>query len=319
MIQPPSPPPSERVTRFAPSPTGYLHFGHVVHALYVWAVAAKRNAQVLLRIEDHDRVRCKPEYETALLQDLEWLGLTPHHPPISGFRSGPSEFRQSDCAAVYEDALQQLQGVAHVYACDCSRRTLQERTGASGEEIPYDGFCRHRKLPFAKGNSIRVELPAGEIFFFDLMQGPCIQSPATQCGDMMLRDNLGQWTYQFCVVVDDLRQGVNLIVRGMDILQSTGRQLQLAKMLGRTSPPVFLHHPLLLDATGRKLSKRDFDADIHSLFLSGTSARSVWGQAAKLAGWISDDREISLQQALGLAQRSIWGLGEALRNKKSPN
>jgi glutamyl-tRNA synthetase/glutamyl-Q tRNA(Asp) synthetase len=292
-------------TRFAPSPTGYLHLGHVVHALWVWGVARHLGAEVILRLEDHDRTRCRPEYGAALLDDLEWLGLRPSQPTIDSLRSGRSDFRQSDCKEVYVQQLELLKRHAHVYACDCSRKRISERTGEVGEELRYDGHCRHRNLPFTALHSIRVQLPEEEVFFEDLLLGPQTQHPASQCGDLQLRDNQGNWSYQFCVVVDDLRQEVNLVVRGMDILKSTGRQILLARMLGREAQPQFLHHPLLVDAQGRKLSKRDFDEDIHGMFLMGLPAEQVIGQAVWLAGWSPDAREMGVEEALGCVKRQL--------------
>jgi glutamyl/glutaminyl-tRNA synthetase len=272
-------------TRFAPSPTGYLHLGHVVNALYVWGIARALGGEVILRLENHDRSRCKPEYEAALLQDLEWLGFVPDYGKPVEFRAGACAYRQSDCDAHYQTALAHLRTVAHVYACDCSRSRIQARTGQpDGEELRYDGHCRDRGLPESPDTTLRVVLPDEIVAFDDILQGPQIQHPCQEVGDLALRDNHGHWTYHFAVVADDIRQDVNLIVRGMDILTSTGRQILLARYLSPDFAPIYAHHALLTDASGRKLSKRDFDADIHTLMLQGEKAANVLGRAAQLAG-----------------------------------
>jgi glutamyl-tRNA synthetase/glutamyl-Q tRNA(Asp) synthetase len=253
------------LTRFAPSPTGYLHLGHVVNAVYVWGVARALGGRVLLRVEDHDRVRCRPEYEAAIREDLEWLGFAPD--PDAG-----AVVRQSDRSAVYEQALARLVRTHQVYACDCSRRDI------GGERYP--GRCRDRGLSPAGGHGLRVVIPPGTETFDDLLCGPQSQSPAEQCGDLLIRDRDGHWTYQFAVTVDDQAQEVDLVIRGRDLLSSTGRQIRLARLLGRASPPRFLHHPLVMKSSDEKLSKADRDTGIRELRRAGVSADAVIGRAA---------------------------------------
>jgi len=237
------------VTRFAPSPTGYLHLGHVAHACEVWRLAGELGAKVLLRIEDHDRGRCRPEYEAAILEDLAWLG----------FRWDGPIHRQSEREELYRTHLERLRDAGLIYACDCSRKQILARTGDSGAgELRYDNHCRERELPLRDGVGWRVRLPDKSISFTDNRLGPQQQHPQRQCGDLLIRDRDSNWTYQFCVVVDDCEQGVNLIVRGEDLLASTGRQILLAEMLGRNEVPRYHHHGLLMDETrSQKLSKRD--------------------------------------------------------------
>jgi glutamyl-Q tRNA(Asp) synthetase len=244
---------SPPVTRFAPSPTGYLHLGHVVNAIYVWGVARAQSGRVILRIEDHDRRRCRPQYEAALLEDLDWLGFVPdegRHPPA----------RQSDRAGDFADALAMLDRDGLVYACECSR------TRVGGQA--YDGRCRDRGLAREPGRALRVRLD-GEA-----------------SGDLLLRDRDGHWTYQFAVTVDDTRQGVTLVIRGLDLADSTGRQLALARLLGRETPPLFLHHPLIMDSSGRKLSKSARDTGIRELRAAGLAPETVVGLAAAAVGLI---------------------------------
>jgi glutamyl-tRNA synthetase/glutamyl-Q tRNA(Asp) synthetase len=247
------------VTRFAPAPTGHLHLGHVLNAIYVWetARAGRSQARVLLRIEDHDRVRSRPEFEAAIVEDLAWLGFVANGEPT----------RQSERCALYEQALDDLRRRGLVYSCECSRAGV----GASR----YPGTCRHKHLSESPGLGVRVTLDSSVERFDDLRLGPQQQRPSEQCGDLLVRDRHGNWTYQFAVVVDDWLQGVNLVVRGEDLLDSTGRQMQLARMLGRGQPPAFLHHELLMKTATQKLSKSDGDTGVRDLRAKGWSAEAV--------------------------------------------
>jgi glutamyl-tRNA synthetase/glutamyl-Q tRNA(Asp) synthetase len=266
------------LTRFAPAPTGWLHLGHVLNALYVWNTARAAGCRVMLRIEDHDRERCRPEYERGILDDLDWLGFVPDVYPTRMFRAGPVDGRQSDRGAVYQDALRRLRDRGLVYACDCTRRSLAAagaRPGSSGE-LRYPGICRDRNLPLSDGVGWRVRLPAGVETFDDALVGVQEQSPAEQCGDMLIRDRLGNWTYQFAVTVDDWRQGVDLVIRGIDLLPSTGRQILLARLLGRDVPPVYMHHPLVMKTPAQKLSKSDGATGIRELCAAGWTKEEVF-------------------------------------------
>ena len=289
--------PAAPLTRFAPSPTGYLHLGHAVNAAFVWGIARALGGRVLLRLEDHDRGRCRAAYEAALLEDLEWLGLEPDAGAPREFRAGPSAFRQSDCGALYEAELARLAARHSVYACACSRKTLARETiAAGGSEIPYPGRCRERGLVPGPGRGIRVALERGEERFEDALLGERRQEPAAQCGDLLLRDRLGQWSYQFAVTVDDRRHGVDLVVRGADLLASTGRQIRLARLLGRVEPPVFLHHPLLLKPSGEKLSKASRDTALRELRAGGLRPGEVLGEACFRAGLLPRARPIGARE-----------------------
>ena len=272
-------------TRFAPSPTGYLHLGHVVNAIWTWGAARALGGTVLLRMEDHDRTRCRPEYEAAILDDLDWLGFVPDIATTESFRAGPSEFRQSDSAAHYERALAQLRDAGLAYVCECSRKdiavTVPDRFN---EEMRYPGICRTRELEPGPGRGWRVVMEPGDETFRDLRLGLQRQLPAEQCGDVLARDRLGNWTYQFAVAVDDMRHGVDLVVRGEDLLESTGRQVRLARLLGRPVRPWYLHHSLILKPSGEKLSKTSGDSGIRELREAGYPASQVIGRAAYLAG-----------------------------------
>lgn len=277
--------PPRPLTRFAPSPTGYLHLGHVANAVWVWGIAQALGGRVLFRLEDHDRGRCRPAYDDAVLEDLEWLGLRPDVGSIAELRRRPSLFRQSDAPGVYEAALARLAEQATVFACDCSRLDLAREAGdAFNEETPYRGRCRTRGLTPGPGRGLRLLMEPGEERFVDARLGARVQEPALQCGDLLVRDRLGQWTYHFAVVVDDLRHGIDLVVRGEDLLESTGRQLRLGRLLGRAAPPVFLHHPLIRKPGGEKLSKASGDTGIRELRAAGISPAEVIGRAAHLTG-----------------------------------
>ena len=256
------------VTRFAPAPTGYLHLGHVLNAIYVWetARASGPDARVLLRIEDHDRARSRTTFEAALLEDLAWLG----------FQADAGVTRQSERSALYERALEGLRARGLTYACECSRADI----GAG----PYPATCRDKKLPEAAGFGIRVRLDSTIERFEDRRLGHQEQRPWEQCGDLLVRDRDGNWTYQFAVVVDDWLQGVSLVIRGEDLLDSTGRQIQLARLLGRAQPPAFFHHELLMKSATQKLSKSDGDTGVRELRARGWTVADVKAKAVELAG-----------------------------------
>jgi glutamyl/glutaminyl-tRNA synthetase len=138
------------------------------------------------------------------------------------------------------------------------------------------------------------------VYAHDLLTGPLEQTPAEQCGDLLLRDRDGNWTYQFAVTVDDLRHGVTLVIRGADLLASTGRQVLLAGMLGRTSPPVFLHHPLILGSSGEKLSKSANDTGVRELRAQGLGPEDVIGRAAAAIGLNESGRAIAAEEVASL-------------------
>jgi glutamyl/glutaminyl-tRNA synthetase len=285
------------ISRFAPAPTGFLHLGHVVNAALVWRETRARGGTVLLRIEDHDRQRSRREYEAEILDDLAWLGFEADGPPV----------RQSERGAVYESALDGLRRRGLVYACNCSRAEIQSAlesnvgTGRGSNvdsgrpegrllheerdgELCYPGTCRDRGLAEAAGLGVRVRLDPTVERFVDLRHGPQEQRPSEQCGDLLARDRDGNWTYQFAATVDDYVQGVTLVVRGDDLLPSTGRQIQLARLLGRREPPQFLHHALVMKSPRQKLSKSDGDTGIRALRAKGWTPAEVIARALAAIG-----------------------------------
>ena len=265
------------MTRFAPSPTGELHLGHVSHAKWVWNTAAELGATVLIRMEDHDRTRCRPEYERSILEDLAWLGFEPDAASRSSLDRHPSPFRQSDHPARYAEAFARLQQATEVYGCNCSR-AMMETSGPDGERR-YPGTCRGMPVDREGRHVVRARIPDDATAIEDLRLGPLRQAPQHDQGDVAVRDSFGQWTYQFCVAVDDLHDGVNLIIRGEDLAPSTGRQWLLAKLLGRTDPFVTLHHPLLHAPDGRKLSKRDRSETVKAMRARGMAREEILAAA----------------------------------------
>jgi glutamyl-tRNA synthetase/glutamyl-Q tRNA(Asp) synthetase len=267
------------LTRFAPAPTGSLHLGHVANADLVWRLARERNGRVLLRMEDHDRTRCRPEYEAGILDDLDWLGFVPDIFLTSAFRAGRCDGRQSDRDARYRAAVEILRAQGLVYGCDCSRQQIADSRGAKGEEreaeLRYLGRCRDRGIDLTDGVGWRVRMDPGIERFVDERLGPQAQDPSAQCGDVLIRDRHGNWTYQLCVTVDDSEQGIDLVIRGEDLLASTGRQIRLARLLGRNDPPAFLHHPLIMKSASQKLSKSDGDSGIRDLRMRGWTPEQV--------------------------------------------
>jgi glutamyl-tRNA synthetase/glutamyl-Q tRNA(Asp) synthetase len=294
------------ISRYAPAPTGFLHLGHVVNAIYVWGVTRRLRGRVLLRIEDHDRQRSRPEYDAAIVEDLAWLGFVADEPVV----------RQHDRDAIYVAALQRLRDRGLVYACSCTRADIAEHHRSSdppslaprsprelrraGQQPAtndrYPGTCRDRGLREAPGIGLRVRLDPSVERFVDLRHGACEQNPSTQCGDLLVRDREGNWTYQFAATVDDWQQGVTLVVRGDDLLESTGRQQQLARLLGRADPPRFLHHPLIMKSATQKLSKSDGDTGVRDLRARGWTPGAVIGQAAALAGVIPVARDVRAEE-----------------------
>lgn len=296
-------------TRFAPAPTGHLHLGHIVNAVWVWGLARAYDGRVLLRIEDHDAGRSRWEYERSILDDLEWLGLEPDGDNLETFRHGQSPQRQSDNLARYEQRLAELEARGLAYPCACSRADIDRAWAKQWEreqpgipllgavEVRYTGSCRDARIDPDTTTARRVRMDGDEPEQWeDLRHGPQVQEPMEQCGDVLLRDRNGNFTYQFAVVVDDIDQDVTLVVRGEDLLASTGRQIRLARMLGRTMAPRFLHHRLVTHPDGAKLSKSAGDTGIRELRAFGATPEAVLGRAAQLGGLPHDGSPISASE-----------------------
>ena len=260
-----------------------------MNAIYVWGLARAKGGRVLLRIENHDRQRSRPEYEQAILEDLNWLGFVADEPPV----------RQSERGNVYEAALERLRTAGLIYACECSRTGIAAASQA-GQELRYPGTCCNKNLPEQPGLGLRVRMAPSVEWFDDLRHGPQQQRPFDECGDLLVRDRDGNWTYQFAVTVDDDAQGITDVIRGDDLLSSTGRQIQLARLLGRSTPPQFLHHRLVMKSATQKLSKADHDTSVRDLRRAGWTAARVTGRAAASVGLVNIERPLSADDVAGL-------------------
>ena len=293
-------------TRFAPSPTGYLHEGHLLSALYVWAAAEAFGLKIHLRIEDHDRSRARPEYIRSIYEDLEWFGF-----------EYDSDSIQSNRNPVYEEALAKLERDGLVYPCFCGRKQLEaENPKSETGEIVYSGKCRKVNtsmdtlVPSAlrcdeQPHNLRVIVPDKVIHWHDMRLGDFDENPKQQCGDFPIRDRDMQWTYQFAVCVDDIDEGITHIVRGEDIRSSTARQIALMRLLGRETPPAYLHHPLIVDATGKKLSKRERAHSLRQDRDAGQSKESLLGRVCFKAKLQPENTPLTLAEAISLAKQAL--------------
>jgi glutamyl-Q tRNA(Asp) synthetase len=242
--------------RFAPSPTGPLHFGSLVAAMGSWLDARCRGGQWLLRMEDLDRPRELPGAADAILRALEACGL----------QWDGAVLYQSRRAEAYEAALDGLRGRGLVYACACSRSEIAALQAAAGAiaaaaeaepaaEPVYPGICRNGLAPGRVPRAWRARVGDAHIAFTDRVQGPQSQSLGEEVGDFVVRRADGPHAYQLAVVVDDAAQGVTDVVRGADLLSSTPRQILLQQWLGLATPR-YAHLPVAVDTRGEKLSKQ---------------------------------------------------------------
>ena len=249
------------ITRFAPSPTGPLHLGHAFSALTVWQVAARSGGTALLRIEDTDSTRVRPEYEAGIYEDLAWLGLTWPTPVM----------RQSERFGLYAKALALLAQRGLLYPCSCSRRQIVDAGALPGADgMVYPGTCRGRSMDTLKdGDAIRLNVGLALSKIAEPMQfeetGPqnpgVTQASATvlceQIGDPVLkRKDTGDPSYHLACVHDDAAQAITHVVRGMDLRDLTPLHVLLQHLLGYPTP-IYHHHELILDDDGKRLAKID--------------------------------------------------------------
>ena len=248
--------------RFAPSPTGPLHFGSLVAAVGSWMMARRGGGEWLVRMEDVDRPREVPGAAGAQLASLRAFGLDADGPVV----------RQSDRGALYDAALRRLLASGDAFECRCSRADLQATGGIHRRCVPSAA-----RRPAA----VRLRMPEADLGFEDAIQGSFAQSLARDVGDVVLRRADGLWAYQLAVVVDDADQRIDEVVRGADLLDSTPRQIHLQRRLGLPTPR-YAHLPLALDATGAKLSKslRSLPVDDHDPLPAWRAAWAFLGQPA---------------------------------------
>lgn len=269
------------VTRFAPSPTGRLHLGHAYSALFARQEARTARGRFLLRIEDIDGGRCKPEFEAGIYEDLSWLGLNWETPAR----------RQSEHFAQYQAALDRLSADGLLYPCFCTRAEIKaeiQRSGAAphGPDGPvYPGTCRdleaderQRRIAAGQPFALRLDVQkatalAGEMFFRDIRHGRVLAEPDV-FGDVVLARKDVPTSYHLAVTLDDHAQGITLVTRGADLFPATHLHRLLQALLGLTTPE-YHHHKLLFGADGQKLSKSGQAPTLQSLRQSGHSAEEV--------------------------------------------
>lgn len=269
--------------RYAPSPSGRLHLGNARTALLAWLQARSAGGVFVLRVEDLDPQRSKPEHERAQLDDLRWLGLDWDEGPDVGGPHAP--YRQSERHELYREALARLD----TYPCTCTRKELRETSLAPhGLEPIYPGTCRSGPSHPGRLASLRWRVPEGSVGFDDLVLGPCRQDVAREVGDFVLRRGDGAWAYQLAVVVDDAAMAITHVTRGADLLDSTARQILLQRALG-LPVPVHAHVPLLVGPDGEKLSKRHGAPDLGQLRERGLDPRLVVGSLARSCGLVPAD------------------------------
>lgn len=253
---------TEVVGRFAPSPTGRMHLGNVYAALQSWLSVRRRGGRWILRIEDLDPQRSRREYAEQLEDDLRWLGLTWDEGGLEG-RGPHGPYVQSLRGEIYAAALQCLRQMGLTYACMCTRADIMASSAphqADGRII-YGGRCRPASMPCfapepAGSHAVRIFAPDRDVTFTDRNFGPQRVNLARDCGDFVVRRADGAWAYQLAVVVDDALMGVTEVVRGEDLLLSSAQQIYLYELLGYRAPE-FAHIPLLRNAAGQRLAKRD--------------------------------------------------------------
>ncbi|GCL73172.1 tRNA glutamyl-Q(34) synthetase GluQRS [Paenibacillus naphthalenovorans] len=290
--------------RFAPTPSGLLHIGNAFTALAAWLQMRQAGGEFVLRIEDIDKARSRPAYAEQLQDDLLWLGIDWDEGPRVGGPCAPYE--QSRRESLYEEALEQLQQAGRLYPCYCSRSELaaigSAPHGLASEGAAYPGLCRslspaERQARAAKKTpALRFIMPPHELRFYDAVAGP--QTCAGEAlSDFVVKRADGMFSYQLAVTVDDAAMGITDVLRGADLLDSTPRQLALYEALGLRAPD-FAHVPLLVDASGRRLSKRDSALTLAALRSAQVPPERLLGALAHLAGWIDRPEPLTARELI---------------------
>ena len=286
--------PTRRVrTRFAPSPTGFLHIGGVRTALFSWLQARRHDGDFILRIEDTDRARSTEEAIQVILDGMEWLGLRADEGPLY----------QTDRFDRYTAVAEQLLEQGHAYHCYCSKEALDEMRAAQmarGEKPRYDGRCRDRKAPQdGVPPVVRFRNPdSGQVVVDDKVRGRVVFDNR-ELDDLVLLRSDGVPTYNFSVVVDDMDMEITHVVRGDDHLNNTPRQINIYRALG-AEPPVFAHVPMILGPDGTKLSKRHGAVSVLQYRQEGYLPEALLNYLVRL-GWSHGDQEIfSIEEMIRL-------------------
>ncbi len=293
--------------RFAPSPTGDLHLGNLRTALLAWLFARSTDGQFVLRIEDLDQPRVRPGASERMLFDLRWLGLNWDEGPDLGGPYAP--YIQSERQEIYTAHLQLLQDKGLIYPCYCSRAEIARAASAPhGNEGPrYPGTCRYLTQVQRRQHEAQNRRPSMRfrvddertVSFTDLLVGPVEQQVQQTVGDFIICRSDGIFAYQFAVVVDDALMQINQVVRGVDLLESTARQILLFEAFG-FQVPTFAHVPLLFDEHGKRFSKRTQSAGLEPLRMAGVTPEQVVGQMAAECGLVDRGEQLSASE---LAQR----------------
>ncbi len=265
--------------RYAPSPTGRLHLGNARTALLSWLDIRIRGGTYVMRIEDVDSQRSRPEYEAGLLRDLAWIGIDWDEGPDVGGPYGP--YRQSACSERYAAVLASLA----TFDCTCTRRELAQAPRSTTGEVIYPGYCIDGSQKPGKPAAIRWKCPPGQVGFSDRFAGTVIEEVARETGDFIVRRRDGDWAYQLAVVVDDAAMAMTDVMRGVDLLLSTPRQIHLGRALGYPELR-YAHVPLILGPDGSKLSKRHNAPDLQALREGGVAPEAVIGKLARSVGLI---------------------------------
>jgi glutamyl-tRNA synthetase len=280
-------------TRFAPSPTGYLHIGGARTALFSWLYARKNEGCFILRIEDTDLERSTPESVQAILDGMQWLGLDADEGP----------YYQTQRFDRYSQVIDQLLESGRAYHCYCSKErldTLRENQMTAKEKPRYDGLCRDRRdKPEGVQPVVRFRNPrGGTVVISDLIRGP-VEVSNDELDDLIIARSDGSPTYNLTVVVDDLDMGITHVIRGDDHLNNAPRQINILKALG-AEPPLYAHVPMILGADGKRLSKRHGAVSVMQYEEEGFLPQALLNYLVRL-GWSSGDREIfSVEEMIGL-------------------
>ncbi len=271
-------------SRLAPSPTGALHVGNVRTFLLTWLHVRSAGGTLVLRIDDLDGPRVKKDATDDALEDLRWLGLD--------WDEGEGVLVQSTRGAVYDAALDRLVAAGLAYPCVCTRSEVESAASAPhGPDGPrYPGTCRGRwrtreEAARASGRppAMRFVVPEGPVSFDDLLFGRQTFDPSLETGDFVVGKANGTAAYQLATVVDDAASGIDLVIRGSDLLPSTARQLLLQRALS-LPPPSYFHLPLVVGPDGKRLAKRHGDTSVRTLRAQGWTAPALVGRIAATAG-----------------------------------